>query len=90
MVTGVIRLIPLVVLFVIAIWLVQLAARKANRYALRRDRARIVGADRAGSYDWDRRTEQLKREVKHIGHDREQRAKGVQHRRRLSRSRGHG
>lgn len=75
---GVIRLIPLVVVFVIAIWLVQLAARKANQYALRRDRARIVGADRAGSYDWDRRTEQLKREVKHIGGPTEQRAEIIE------------
>ena len=33
-----------------------------------------MGADRAGSYDWDRRTEQLKREVKHIGGPTEQRA----------------
>ena len=41
---------------------------------MRRDRARIVGADRAGSYDWDRRTEQLKREVKHVGGPTEQRA----------------
>ena len=69
-----IRLIPFIVLFVIMIWVVQVAARRANGFALRRSRARIVGADRPGSYDWDRRTDQLKREIKGIGGPSEQRA----------------
>ena len=69
-----IRLVPFVVLIVIAVWLIQLAVRNASRLALRRTRARIVGADRPGSYDWDRRTDQLKREIKRIGGPSEQRA----------------
>ena len=62
-----IRLIPLVVLFVLAIWGLRFAVRKTSQLALRRSRARIVGADRPGSYDWDRRTDQIKREIKGIG-----------------------
>lgn len=69
-----IRLIPLLVLFVLAAWGLQVAVRKTSQLALRRSRARIVGADRPGSYDWDRRTDQLKREIKHIGGPSEQRA----------------
>ena len=48
------------------------AGRGSSRCVARR--ARIVGADRPGSYDWDRRTDQLKREVKRIGGPSEQRA----------------
>ena len=70
----VIRLIPLVVLLVLALWGFRLAARKAEAYALRQRRARIVGADRPGAYDWDRRTDQLKREVKGIAGPAERRA----------------
>jgi hypothetical protein len=44
----VIRFIPL---FVLALWGFRLAARKAQAYALRQRRARIVGADRPGAYD---------------------------------------
>lgn len=69
-----IRLIPLLVLLGVAVWVVQLLIRRASRHALRRSRARIVGADRPGSYDWDKRTDQLKREIKHIGGPSEQRA----------------
>jgi hypothetical protein len=69
-----IRLIPLVVLLVLALWGVRMAARKADAYALRQRRARIVGADRPGAYDWDRRSDQLKREVKGIAGPTEQRA----------------
>ncbi|MEX0650967.1 MAG: hypothetical protein WD186_02960 [Actinomycetota bacterium] len=69
-----IRLIPLLVLFVLAAWGLRVAVRKTSQIALRRSRARIVGADRPGSYDWDRRTDQLKREIKHIGGPSEQRA----------------
>ena len=69
-----VRLIPLIVVAVIALWGVRFAARKANQVALRRSRARIVGADRPGSYDWDRRTYQLKRGIKGIGGPSEQRA----------------
>ena len=69
-----IRLIPFIVLFVIMIWVMQVAARRANGLALRHSRARIVGADRPGSYDWDRRTDQLKREIKGIGGPSELRA----------------
>ena len=69
-----IRVIPLLVLLGAAVWVVQLLIRRASRHALRRSRARIVGADRPGSYDWDRRTDQLKREIKHIGGPSEQRA----------------
>jgi hypothetical protein len=47
----VIRLIPLVVLFVLALWGFRLAARNAQGYALWQRRARIVGADRPGAYD---------------------------------------
>jgi len=70
----VIRLIPFVVLLVLALWGFRLAARKAESYALRQRRARIVGADRPGAYDWDRRTDQLKREVKGIAGPAERRA----------------
>jgi hypothetical protein len=70
----VIRLIPLVVLVVLALWGFRFAARKAEVYALRQRRARIVGADRPGAYDWDRRTDQLKREVKGIAGPAERRA----------------
>jgi hypothetical protein len=76
-VRGVIRLIPVVVLVVLALWGIRVAARKANQLALRRSRARIVGADRPGAYDWDRRTDQLKREVKGIGGPSEERAEIV-------------
>ena len=69
-----IRLIPFLLLIVLGLWGVRLAARKANVLALRRRRARIVGADRPGAYDWDRRTDQLRREVKGIGGPSEQRA----------------
>ncbi len=69
-----IRLIPLLVLLVVAIWLVRLLVRRAGRAALRRSRARIVGSDRPGSYDWDRRTDQVKRGIKGIGGPSEQRA----------------
>ena len=69
-----IRLIPLLVLLGAAVWVVQLLVRRASRLALRRSRARIVGADRPGSYGWDKRTDQLKREIKHIGGPSEQRA----------------
>lgn len=72
-----IRLIPFILLLVVALWGVRVAARKANQLALRRSRARIVGADRPGSYDWDRRTDQLKRELKGIGGPSEQRAEIV-------------
>jgi hypothetical protein len=70
----VIRLIPFLMLFVLAVWGLRVATRKTSHLALRRSRARIVGADRPGSYDWDRRTDQLKREIKHIGGPSEQRA----------------
>ncbi|HEX7246879.1 MAG TPA: hypothetical protein VF351_02130 [Actinomycetota bacterium] len=69
-----IRLIPLLLLLAAAAWLVRLLVRRASQLALRRSRARIVGADRPGSYDWDRRTDQLKRGIKHIGGPSEQRA----------------
>lgn len=69
-----IRLIPFLVLFVLAVWGLRVATRKTSKLALRRSRARIVGADRPGSYDWDKRTDQLKREIKHIGGPSEQRA----------------
>lgn len=69
-----IRLLPFVVVALIALWGVRFAARKANQVALRRSRARIVGGDRPGSYDWDRRTDQIKREIKGIGGPSEQRA----------------
>lgn len=69
-----IRLIPFLVVFVLAVWGLRVATRKTSQLALRRRRARIVGADRPGSYDWDRRTDQLKREIKHIGGPSEQRA----------------
>ena len=69
-----IRLIPLLLLLGAAVWLVRVLVRRAGQLALRRSRARIVGADRPGSYDWDRRTDQLKRELKHIGGPSEQRA----------------
>ncbi len=70
----VIRLIPFIVLVVLALWGIRMAARKADAFALRQRRARIVGADRPGAYDWDRRTDQLKREVKRVGGPTEQRA----------------
>ena len=69
-----IRLIPLLLLLGAAVWLVRVLVRRAGQLALRRSRARIVGADRPGSYDWDRRTDQLKRELKHVGGPSEQRA----------------
>ena len=69
-----IRLIPLLLLLGAAVWLVRVLVRRAGQLALRRSRARIVGADRPGSYDWDRRTDQLKRELKHIGGPSEHRA----------------
>lgn len=69
-----IRLIPLLLLVGVVVWFVQWLVRRATRLALRRRRARIVGADRPGSYDWDRRTDQLKREIKRIGGPSEQRA----------------
>ena len=72
-----IRLIPLLVLVVLALWGVRVAVRRASQLALRRSRARIVGADRPGSYDWDRRTDQLKREIKRIGGPSEQRTEMV-------------
>ena len=72
-----IRLIPLLMLLGVAVWLVRVLVRRAGQLALRRSRARIVGADRPGSYDWDRRTDQLKRELKHIGGPSEQRAEIV-------------
>ena len=72
-----IRLIPLLVLLGAAVWLGRLLQRRAGQLALRRDRARIVGADRPGSYHWNRRTDQLKRELKHIGGPAEQRAEIV-------------
>ncbi|MGZ8581330.1 MAG: hypothetical protein ACXWW9_08620 [Actinomycetota bacterium] len=72
-----VRLIPFIVLVVLALWGVRMAARKADAFALRQRRARIVGADRPGAHDWDRRTDQLKREVKHIGGPTEQRVEIV-------------
>jgi hypothetical protein len=69
-----IRLIPFLVVLVLALWGLRIAVRKVNQLALRRSRARIVGADRPGSYDWDRRTDQLKREIKRIGGPSEERA----------------
>ena len=72
-----IRLIPLLLLLGAAVWLVRLLVRRAGRLALRRSRARIVGADRPGSYDWDRRTDQLKRGIKGVGGPSEQRAEIV-------------
>ena len=72
-----IRLIPLLVLLGVAVWVVQLLIRRASRLALRRSRARIVGADRPGSYDWDRRTDQMKRGIKGVGGPSEQRSEIV-------------
>lgn len=72
-----IRLIPFVLLIAGAAWLIAFLLRRGARLALRRTRARIVGADRPGSYDWARRTDQLKREIKHIGGPTEQRAEIV-------------
>ena len=62
-----IRLIPLLLLFGLSVWGLRAVARRARQLALRRSRARIVGADRPGSYDWDRRTDQIKREIEGIG-----------------------
>jgi hypothetical protein len=70
----VIRLLPIIVLLVVVVWLVQFTAAKLHTLALRRTRARIVGGDRPGAYDWNRRTDQLRRDLKGIGGPPEQRA----------------
>lgn len=69
-----VRLLPVIVVLVVVVWLVQFVAAKLHTLALRRARARIVGAERPGAYDWDRRTDQLTRGLKQIGGPAEQRA----------------